>query len=467
MAKLQEFIGKLNPFSINYDKIDMEKLKDSKEFNTLVQKESTNLLAELDKRRVGGWRSKFVSDIYKERILYPHEEMLSAKKAYLYNAWINSSADVLATFLLGGEIKVSSENKKTEEWLNDKLKTSNLGKLYQEYLFNNLVVTGNFYAERIFKEGQVFYSQVPEPERIYHELDEKQMVTGYVLELPPEQLHGSQFVTIRYYGDRRKSVKGLPIAKDKLHHIKMNQASIPSYGRGPVSVVINDFEVLLEIERAMAIIARYKAIPKKLLQMTNANSFKDTDFLRNGLNNLNDDENPIIPFEIKVDDLSYGGKELNFEPIVNYLKRKMTIAMAPSFLIHGDETTYAVSRDQRISFELKTNAIRSQIIPQMKRELRFIAKKENTIINDFEIEFGTYDIGANDEARQTAINLFNAGIITLNEAREIINLDKDQEVGDFFAFDLKSGSDSLENGEKTEGKESKNSKNPTSKGLRL
>jgi hypothetical protein len=181
----------------------------------LINKEATNLLDELNKQKMGGWKSRFISDVYKERILYPHEEMKSAKKSYLYNSWVHAGADSFANLLLGGEIKVSSEDKLTEQWCNNTLNVTRLSRIMQDRLFDDLITPGNFYAERSYKAGKIIgYSYIPYPEDIYHELDDKGDVIGYVQEVPQEQLTGVQFKTINYYGDRKKTIKGIPIEKN-------------------------------------------------------------------------------------------------------------------------------------------------------------------------------------------------------------------------------------------------------------
>jgi hypothetical protein len=361
-----------------------------------------------------------------------------ARKAFLYNAHVHAGATALSYFLLGGELKVSSKNKLTETYLNEVLRTTGLKSITMQYLFNDVITTGNFYSEKMYEGGEIVaYDYIPDSDRMYHDLDDKGMIKSYLQRLPDEQLTGVQYKTIKYYGDRRKAIKGIEIAKNKVFHCKLGCATIPSYGRGLVCCIINDIQIILEVERAIAVIAKYKAIPKKLMQLIKSNGPRDVEEIANALNNVGDDENPIIPFEMKVDDLSYNGKELNFEPILNYLKKKLTVALAPSFLIHGDETTYAVSKEQRVALELKVNAIRAVVSEQLKRELRLIAKSANKSVSDFEIEYGTYDLGQDDEARKSAIEGWNAGIITLNEAREIIGYDEDADNGEFYSFELK------------------------------
>lgn len=432
MTKLQEFLNRFKLIRAKSEEI----VKDAKAKENL---NSTDWLNGLRRGGVGGWKSKFISDVYEERILYPHEEMEIAKKIYLYNAYVHAGVTALNYFLLGGELKVSAKNSKTENYLNDKLRTTGLKIIAMQYMFLDLVGGGNFYTERMYQAGKIVaYDYIPDYEMMYHQIDEKGFVEFYVQRIPEEQIKGD-FITINYYGDRTKSIKGKKIEKKKIFHMKIGTANIKTYGRGLVAPVVNDAEILLEVERSMAVIARYKSIPKKLLMLMKANGPKDAEEIANALNNVGDDENPIIPFEMKVEDLSYAGKDLNTQPITDYLKKKLTVALAPSFLLHGDETTYAVAKEQRVALELKVNSIRANATEQLKRELRLMASLDKISITDFEIEYGTYDLGQNDEDRKAAIESFNAGISTLNESRELVGLDPDEENGEFYSFELKDG----------------------------
>lgn len=389
---------------------------------------------------VGGIKSKFVSDIYKERILYPHEEMLLAKKGFRYNAYVNSAVTTRARFMTGGKIEVKSEDPGTQAWCNSILLATELGKKVSQFVSVDLITTGNGYLERIRDEkGQIiYYDYISTPERMYADLDQYGMIQQYLQELP-EFVTGIRFDTIKYYGDRRKTIKGKLIPKEKIVHFKIGVAEIAAYGRGPVSACVNDIEILLEIERSLAVIARYKAIPKKLIMLNRGddiNGGKAAEVYANQISNLSDIENAVLPEQATVEDLSYSGKDVNFEPIVNYLKKKITVSLAPSFIMHGDETNYAVSRDQKEAFILTVQAERESVAEIVKRELKFIAKSQNVPIKDFEVKFGEFDLGQNDDKKNYAKDLYQANIITLNEAREIVGLPADSDSGDFYNAEL-------------------------------
>jgi len=414
-----------------------------------VVKENTQLSQDwikgLINGNITGYGSKFVSDIYKNRILYPHEEMQIAQKGFYYNSYINSATTTRANFMLGGSFTAVSEVPGIADFINQLIQDTNLAR-YPTFIGCDLIKCGNWYAERIRGEDKkvVFYKYLSHPERIYIELDKYELIDFYVQEVPEKTV--GDITTIQYYGDRRRTIKGVKINKDKMFHLKLGVAEIPVYGRGPVCSVINDIEILLEIERAIAVIARHKAVPKKIIQLMrtmqdgriDATAAKAAEDLGNQLSQLSDIENPVLGEQIKVDDLSYNGKDISFQPFVDYLKKKITVALAPSFIMHGEETNYAVSRDQKEAFLLQIHSERLELEYQIKKEIIYLCSThgKNIKMEQFSIKFGEFDLGQSLEKADMAIKSFTSGLITLNEAREIIGLEPDGEIGDSYSNEL-------------------------------
>lgn len=389
---------------------------------------------------IGGIKDKFMTDIYKEQIMYPHEEMLLAKKAKNNCAWLNSAVQTRANLMLGGKIEAQSKDKKTEEWINAILASTGLK--YQAVRMGiDFMWAGNFYCERIYDNSGkiVYYDYISFPERMYVNLDEKGLIIDYFQEVPESLLGKTDNKSIRYYGDRRKALRGKVIPKNKLFHMKWGVAEIPCYGRGPVCSTVNDYRVLLEIERALAVIARYKAIPKKLIMLNRGddiNGGKTAEYYANQISALSDIDNPVLPEIAQIADLSYSGKDINFEPIVNYLKRKMTIALVPSFVIHGEETNYAVADSEKEAWSLQIKTDRDAAALLLKKEISLIAKTHGVKLSDYELVFGEVDFGLSQMHMNRAKDLFTSNIITLNEARAMMNLPPRSNDGDYLHGEL-------------------------------
>lgn len=437
----------------------LQRIRQKKAQKTTQKEEFANsqdFLRSLLAGNVRGFKNKFVSDIYKERVLFPHEEMEIARKAFRYNSYVASAVRTRGNFMTGGRIEVVSDDEAWADKVNSLLKKTRLS-TYPQFVGVDLVNVGNFYCERIYEGGKIVgYEYIAHPERMYMNLDEYGLIKGYFQEIPEVSTGGNNFKTLRYYGDRRKTIKGIEIDKNKIFHMKIGAAEIPQYGRGFVACVINDVEILLEIERSIAIISRYKAIPKKLISLNRGedpSGGKAAEWYANQLNNLSDDEIAVLPEEINATDLSYSGKELNFAPIVDYLKKKITVALAPSFIMHGEETNYAVSRDQKEAFILQVNAERETVENQLKKEVSLLVGSYGMKVPEFRIQFGEFDLGQTQDRLEYARGAFSSNLITLNEARELIGFPEDDELGEMYFTEMGANSALLglgSNGEEEE-----------------
>ena len=400
-------------------------------------------IQDLIRNNTRGWATRFISDIYRETVMYPHEEMMRAIKSYSYNAYIYAAVETLKDFIIGGEIRIESKDKKTQDFLNKYLKQSELLASFGD-IVRDLVITGNAYLERIsIAPGLYKYKYINTPQRIFIDYDyDKERVKRYIQQVPESfMVKGVNSYTINYYGGQKKTLMGIEIPPEKILHLKIGKSLLPIYGRGAVAVIVNDIEISNEIDRSIAIISRYKAVPKKIISLKNAPPIA-VDRFRDDLNNLQDYENPITNQEIDIKDLS---SPVDIAPqIVDYIKRKLTVALAPEYIIHGEETNRATAKEQRIGFLLRIKAIRRSIAVMIEKELQGIVERHG-LSNDYKLVFGEFDIGEKDEEINRTLNLWNNGLITLNEARTRIGLKKDSDYGDYYKWELVTNTVSTQN----------------------
>jgi hypothetical protein len=445
MGFLDKAIGRVVEKQVS-NQVRAEKSRLRKELSSKVKAiatENANLAAQIKRIHAGGWKSTFISDVYGEKVLYPHQEMSFSRRVYFYNSFVQAAADTLVDFLVGGEVTIKSKNPATQKFLSAYYEDSKLKSLTPE-IFRDRIVFGNFYAEKVeverggkYQNKQVImYRHIANPERVYHELDPNGYVIGYVIEVPAESYTGREFVHITYYGDMKTTVKGFRVAKETLIHSQLKKSTIPSYGRGAVATIINDAEVLLELERAMAVMARYKAIPKKLISTPGHNP-KESEQLTASLNNLGDNENPVTNLTVKVDDLSYAGKDLNLQPLVDYLKRKLTVALAPEYIIHGEDTNRATSKEQKSGFYLRAKSARDEVRTFIEQELKNFLLNYPELYAPFTVEFGSFDPYEDETKREEALKAWVAGILTLNEVRKAFSLNADEALGNFYSFEVR------------------------------
>lgn len=409
--------------------------------NETQASEATNLHDRLNNIQGSGWGSTFIKNMFGERILTPHEEMETARKIYFYNSLVEAASDGLRDFAFAGDVWIESDNKSLEIFGANFLRDSGIRENCEQ-IFSDLINFGNCYLEPVrldskqYKQGITHYLHYPYPERVFHDYDKNGNVTGYIVRVPNEQYTGAQQHTIRYVGDQMKSVRGYKASKDEFEHIKRKVGTIPSYGRGQLATIVNDAEVMLEVERSMGVIVRNKAIPRKIITSENLGSREQLK-LKSQLNSVKDTENVLLNIPVTVHDLSYAGKELNFTPISDHLKRKLTVHIAPEFLIHGENTNRATSKEQREAFMLRVKSMRSVLKDWIHTQVRKAITGYEGLQGTFEVKFGEFDIGEKTESRQLAVDLWVQGLVTLDEARNMLDLEApDEEIQGAYKWEL-------------------------------
>lgn len=384
-----------------------------------------------------GFRDTFITDVYKENILYPTEEMKMARKVYDYNAFVQSATDWFVSFLVSEGFYIESKKEELRLFLENYLDNSNLRNL-QDEIFGDLIKYGNFYAYRTTRKNgaTLYYERIIFPESVYHSLDNKGNVDFYVVELPTEMQHTGtgDYYDIKQIGNRTKTIYGIKYEKDEILHLKIGQASIASYGRGLLATIVNDNSIMFQLERAMAVIARYKSISRKAFIVKDTP--ENTQNLEEQIKSLEDFQNLITNIEFEVLDMSHDAGNVNFQPIIDYIKRKITVALAPEYAVHGESVNRSTSDDQLIGYKMKALKFRHPIKNKLEKEVKAYLH-QSSFSGRFELAMGDIDAGETEKRKEEIRQQWNDGLITLNEAREELELPPDEEVGDFYIWDLR------------------------------
>lgn len=413
--------------------------------------------------RGAGYGGGFLSDIYLDRVLTPHEEMYECEKMYRENAFITSVVELLKDIIIGRELTVETEDDATREFYEKWFRTSGYYRALGEAI-ENFIKCGNGYIQILRGLETGIPKKALAIPRVWNiwilkEKDENgNERLRYIEELPRySKGEGVKNFTVYYEKDStyKKRIRGIEY-KNYIQHFKWGISHVSLYGRSPLASALSDGKILREIERAMAVIARYKAIPRKVINITNPDGTPVESTEINEIieywNSLSDLENPVIGGKkVELQDLSYSGRELNFQVMIDYLKRKITTAFAPDFYVHGDVTTYAVALEQKNLFYLRVMALRRMIEEQINELLEEIRIKNNSLprskrghnwilLHPAKVKFGEFDFETKEEERALALNLWNAGLITLNETRVMLGLDTIKEdFGDAYKWELQAG----------------------------
>ena len=422
----------------------------------------------------GGLSQQFINDIYNDEILTPHNEMQECVNMYHSNAFVVTGVEALSDLLLGRDIRFISGDKDTQDFFNKWGKDTDFFRYLPEAI-ENYVKVGNGYLEPL--SGQLSglprkWLPVPRANFIWvvREMGEHtDIVDGEPQITEVERLHyweqvpdyfrndDAQRVNVSYdrWGTQTYSIRAVNLGYNLLH-LKWGVSHVPFYGRSPLASSVSDGKVLREMERAMAVIARYKAIPRKVVTVNPASGSimgsTNLDKMIQYWNGLSDMENPMFKgVDIDIKDLSYAGQEPQFQVAVDYLKQKVTSALIPSFYIHGNITRYAVALEQKNEFNLICESRRKDVANPINDFIQDFVKQFNStpdsrrkdserglkLSKDIYIEFGDFDYPTRSELVTEATMQWNSGGITLNEYREALGKEPlEDDMGDAFKHEL-------------------------------
>lgn len=424
----------------------------------------------------------FMADIYNDEILTPHNEMLTCTEMRLTNTFIEGGGEILKNLLIGTELTIECEDDLTREWLEKWIERTGLWTALEEAI-ENYIFLGNGYIERRreLKTGMMVngcYEPVPRAERIWKMpsllngagIEDGGKHWRYYEEVPKhshntkmkkDTLRGSNKplnVTLYYEPyDTRYTKMAYDLGVDRLIHFPWGIGPVAHYGRSPLACAVSDYKIMREIERSIAVIARHKAIPKKILELCDWNeeplSPERKDEVVKYLNNLSDMENPVANgVKINPIDLSYGGAEVSFVQIYDAIKQKLTAMLVPSFYLHGGVTNYAVALEQKMLFQSRIESKRKLLLSILNKELRMVIVEFNSLPPEdrgddeknlvlkgpVSFKFGDYDIDTKAENRLFALNEWREGVITLGELRDKLGEEplEDEDLSDAFKHEL-------------------------------
>lgn len=409
----------------------------------------------MEKRKtvLGGKLSRDM-DMFKEKYLTPHEEMEKCRKAYNSNGLIYSAVDNLTDFFIGNDLICDSVDTSTKKFFQDKIDGSNpdMFEITRETI-EQTIKTGNGYIEVEYDDNDMpvnFYS-IPDSSRIYINSDpfgqpwQKKVydpATGqsklvydtdeYYIQRVDDAFDDRNTIggvhpkwyqlTYTYGGFKEIKIKGIPIPKRNILHFKWGTGDVGTYGRSFIASVLDDHEILKRMEKAMGIIAKYKAVPKKILMPAENESFsnEDSEELATYFQGLEDDENAILTKRVEMGDLSFSGKTESFSDGIDHVRRKIISGLTPEFLLgYGMDTNKATADQLLIAFMLRLETKRKLWEKVLtKGFIKPYLGRYSGFSPDAKISFGNIDFRTNSEKNAEVRSQWQSNQITFNEMRK-------------------------------------------------
>lgn len=378
-------------------------------------------------------------DIFGERLKTPHGEMEASKTIYRNLVQINASIELFTDMIMGRELTIETEDSQGEHYFKNYV-LPKLKPALREAV-ENYCITGNGYIEILRNPATgkpVNFIPIPESEKVYIDYDNNFQPTKYILK---NKLNNTKTHTIRYFQDRnsKKRIRGDAFNPEDIIHLKNGISRIPVYGRSDIASAYDDYQIYDELQRDLAVISRWKSIAKHILTVKNINgeplSKDQKEAFEEAISNSDDNENIITNKAIEKTELGYQGRHENIQDHIKQINKRITSSIIPSFYLHGDVTNYAVAEDQKSALYLRVQSKRDSFKHQIDKVLREIAEKEG-YQKDVTLKFGEFDFPTKKEKIENRIKGFQVGGVKLNELRDILNLEPDEELGDAYKPEL-------------------------------
>ena len=399
-------------------------------------------------------------DIYKQVRMTPHEEMERVMDAADVNTIIEAAAQTATNFILGDEVVFKSDDIRSRKLVAEYWKSLR-GDLVMEDAVSHAVKTGNGYLEADYdpvayeRKGLLVPSNlyvVPDPSQMYINCDaygnptQKKMLNQhgqevlvdnndeyYIQKLEPSaRVDNASYYNISYYkagilagGQYGLRIFGKPIHRDKLIHFKLGTGKIGLYGRSQFASSLNDNEMLYEMERSIAVLAKYKAVPRKIWSMGSkdmpATADEVDDFMMY-LESLDKEEDVWTNKPVQATDVSYSGGEINLDYAINHVKRKLIAGVALDFLSGmGQDVNRATASQELIAFILSIYAKRKGFLYEIQRRIIDPFVKYYGL-KPVEVDFAELDFETRSEREARVRQNWTSNMVTLNEMREDMGL---------------------------------------------
>lgn len=413
-----------------------------------------------------GLTYKYARDIFTTQTLTIHQEKAKCKKAYMDNIFIQTSVNYLVNVIMGDNPGIASKNEIIEDYGEKWMHFSQYGPEGREGI-NQAVISGDGYLHKIKGDkGSFRYKNFENAEDMYIDYDWKQgkpkrfIERMYFTTATAKKLKLKTYTIATPYGV--ETINGIEYSPDEIIHFKFMSNIWGVYGRSPVAAVLNDVDILLSMERAVAVMSRYKAVPKKLIMpdINNSDDIMDDKAVmkvKELFESVQDFESPVVGQKFTSLNMTDGGQALDLTGYFDYFKRKVSSSLSPEFIIHGELVNRATSQEQAQLFYLAVCSLRNYfsgtnnaaVHEGMNASLKVLEDKGIVIPKaSYKWKWGRYDVEIMAERITRLQKEWNDGTIKLDEYREELGYELDDDFGQLYKWETGAGSSQEETLEK-------------------
>jgi hypothetical protein len=315
----------------------------------------------------------------------------------------------------------------TEIFCNVGFGTSYLEPLYRE-TSNGQKIIDNFYA-------------APDPSVIFRNPNADDDSEDYwILALSTDitMFAGRQPKHHRIHYIRGKSMHyetiwGLGFPKEKYIQRTYGWSRYAYYGWGELCSAVDNDDVLREIIKNWALMAKYRALGKKIIGFYNENGDpidpSEIDSISNSMAMLEEEDSLLVNKKFVAEDLTHAGQDSTMMSEIDFIRKENTSATVPNYMTaFSEDGSFATAREARVPFSLKLTALQNAAVEFYNDVIvESIRKAYPHVADDLTIDFGKTEVYSREELFQMYSQLYNMGLADGNEVREAAGLESKPE----------------------------------------
>ena len=394
---------------------------------------------------------RFGVDVFGKKLLTPHEEMADCVRLFETEPIVNSGITQMKQFIMGNEIAIESKDSKTqtffEKWIDQRVDwlDNEIGNFVQTGL-----ITGNMAmdVDRDERNCITRFRNVNDTSRIFKNIDEfgrmydEKKYCFYEV-TPTSGIPNAEYFQYSYLGYRNIGIRrifGVPIPKKNIVLGQMGWSRMPIYGRSFLASALEDATILRQIKMAFAVIAKYKAVPRKIVSFGAKDDNVSPEELVELQAQMQDTErgdNMAVNKPVNIQDMSFAGQDVNLDPALQYVWKSTISGLAPAYLVgFATDTNRATSAEIKVPFGLRIEEMRKVMINVLNRNiLQDYFKAYPWLSRDATFKFGEVSMDSTEQKIEQDGAGWERGTVSFNEYRKAMGK-QSTEGGDIYKWQL-------------------------------
>lgn len=379
--------------------------------------------------------SRFRISLDKENIKTPHFRMDRVLQMIEDRPNVANGLKQIIRFLLT-DITFKGDDKRSVHFLNEWIKQRTQIK---DEIFSFAYIwagCGTGYIEPTYRKTQdgkkildnIF--NVPDPSVIYLNLFAKDESEYWLLRVPFDVRsfdgQNARYYPITYVRGSyiyRDFIWAIPYPKSKYFQKTLGWSRDGFYGTGLLSSAIDNADIEMEILKNWALIAKFRAMGKKIIGLYNENNEPvdptELEKIKDQFMGLEEEDSLVINRKFVAEDLAFTGQDNSMDAQIEYLRKDTGSSLVPNYMTaFSQDSAMATASEAKIPFSLELKSLQHDLVNFFNKVIIDELRKTYTWLDEScTIDFGFPELYSRNEQFMMVGQLFNNRLATINEFR--------------------------------------------------